>query len=129
MKSAHGEFQIEVPHDRQGEFEPLIIEKHQRRFNGFDENIISLYSDLDYPAEILPRLEYLKMRADEVIGNGLKRIFGRKIRWDARIKTYQKISIIPDDAPKFADAEFANSDEEEEDTKEEFDEELEEEYA
>jgi len=35
---------IEVPRDRAGEFEPIIIEKHQRRFNGFDENIISLYS-------------------------------------------------------------------------------------
>jgi len=86
-------------------------------------------TDLNYLAEILPRLEYLKMRADEVIGNGLKRVFGRKIRWDARIKTYQKISVIPDDAPRFDDVEFANFDEEEEDTEEEFDEELEEEYA
>ncbi len=86
-------------------------------------------TDLNYLAEILPRLEYLKMRADEVIGNGLKRVFGRKIRWDARIKTYQKISIIPADAPRFDDVEFANSGEEEEDTEEEFDEELEEEYA
>ena len=82
--------------------------------------------DLDYLAEILPRLEYLKMRADEVIGNGLKRIFGRKIRWEARTKTYQKISIIPDDAPRFDDTEFASFDEEDE---EDFDEELEEEYV
>ncbi|HSK74587.1 MAG TPA: IS256 family transposase [Pyrinomonadaceae bacterium] len=44
VKSPHGEFQIEVPRDRAGEFEPVIIEKHQRRFNGFNENIISLYS-------------------------------------------------------------------------------------
>ena len=83
-------------------------------------------TDLDYLAEILPRLEYLKMRADEVIGNGLKRIFGRKIRWEARTKTYQKISIIPDDAPRFDDTEFASFDEEDED---DFDEELEEEYV
>ena len=83
-------------------------------------------TDLDYLAEILPRLEYLKMRADEVIGNGLKRIFGRKIRWEARTKTYQKISIIPDDAPRFDDTEFASFDEEDE---EDFDEELEEEYV
>jgi putative transposase len=40
VKSPHGEFQIEVPRDRAGEFEPIIIEKHKRRFNGFDENII-----------------------------------------------------------------------------------------
>ncbi len=87
--------------------------------------------DLNYLAELLPRLEYLKMRADEVIGNGLKRVFGRKIRWDARIKTYQKISVIPDDAPRFDTDEFANYDEEDEDydTEEDFDEELEEEYV
>ena len=82
--------------------------------------------DLNYLAEILPRLEYLKMRADEVIGNGLKRIFGRKIRWDARTKTYQKISVIPDGAPRFDDTEFASFDEE---VEEDFDEELEEEYV
>ena len=69
------------------------------------------------------------MRADEVIGNGLKKVFGRKIRWEARTLTYQKISVIPEDAPKFDDIEFANSDEEDEDTEEDFDEELEEEYA
>lgn len=44
VKSSSGELEIEVPRDRQGEFEPIIIGKHQRRFNGFDENIISLYS-------------------------------------------------------------------------------------
>ena len=44
VKSSSGELQLEIPRDRTGEFEPIIIEKHQRRFNGFDENIISLYS-------------------------------------------------------------------------------------
>jgi len=36
--------ELEVPRDRDGEFEPQIIPKHQRRFNGFDEKIISMYS-------------------------------------------------------------------------------------
>jgi putative transposase len=35
---------IEVPRDRKGTFEPQIIEKHQTRFTGFDENIVSLYA-------------------------------------------------------------------------------------
>ena len=85
----------------------------------------------DYLAEILPRLEYLKMRIEQIIGNGLKRIFGRKIRWEARILTYQKISVLPEDAPRFDDDEFADDDEIAEDTEEDFDaeEELEEEYA
>ena len=77
--------------------------------------------DLNYLAEILPRLEYLKMRADEVIGNGLKRIFGRKIRWEARTLTYRKISVIPDDAPKFDDS-YDDLDEVDEDYEEDYEE-------
>ncbi len=83
--------------------------------------------DLDYLAEILPRLEYLKMRAEEVIGNGLKRVFGRKTRWEARTLTYQKISVIPADAPKFDETD--DFDEEYFEDEEELEEELEEEYA
>lgn len=38
-----GDLEIEVPRDRDGEFEPQIIKKHQRRFEGFDDKIISMY--------------------------------------------------------------------------------------
>lgn len=44
ISSKHGEMQIAVPRDRAGEFEPQIIKKHQRRFDGFDNLILSLYS-------------------------------------------------------------------------------------
>jgi hypothetical protein len=44
IKGSFGEMPIEVPRDRKGTFEPQIIEKHQTRFTGFDENIISLYA-------------------------------------------------------------------------------------
>ena len=45
--------------------------------------------------------------------------------------TYRNVSAIPEDAPKFDDDKFANSDEEAEDydTEVDFEEELEEEYA
>jgi putative transposase len=59
VKSSHGEFELEVPRDRTGEFEPIIIEKHQRRFNGFDENIISLYSRGLSTRDIQAHLEQL----------------------------------------------------------------------
>src|SRR5215203_3016164 len=42
--SKHGEINLEVPRDRQSEFEPVIVKKHQRRFDGFDDLILSLYS-------------------------------------------------------------------------------------
>jgi putative transposase len=44
LKGSFGTMPIEVPRDRNGSFEPQIIEKHQTRFTGFDENIISLYA-------------------------------------------------------------------------------------
>lgn len=44
VSSKHGEMQIAVPRDRHGEFEPKIIKKNQRRFDGFDDLILSLYS-------------------------------------------------------------------------------------
>src|SRR5687767_13222536 len=40
VSSKHGEMQIEVPRDRAGEFEPQIIKKRQRRFDGFDNLIL-----------------------------------------------------------------------------------------
>lgn len=35
---------INTPRDRSGTFEPQIIKKGQRRFNGFDQKIISMYA-------------------------------------------------------------------------------------
>ena len=39
-----GEAEIAVPRDRNGEFEPVIVRKGQKRFNGFDDKILSLYA-------------------------------------------------------------------------------------
>jgi len=36
--------EITVPRDRESRFEPRIIPKHQRRFDGFDQQIIALYA-------------------------------------------------------------------------------------
>ena len=39
-----GPLRIAVPRDREGEFEPKLIGKHERRFTGFDDKIIALYA-------------------------------------------------------------------------------------
>ena len=44
IKSSDDEFEINIPRDREGDFEPENISKHQRRFDGFDDKIISMYS-------------------------------------------------------------------------------------
>jgi len=44
LKSRYGEFQVEVPRDRNGEFGPKLIPKHQRGISGIEEKVISLYA-------------------------------------------------------------------------------------
>ena len=39
-----GALRIDVPRDRDGSFEPLLVPKHARRFTGFDDKIIALYA-------------------------------------------------------------------------------------
>src|SRR4051794_10786469 len=39
-----GQVEIEVPRDRAGTFEPQIVRKRQRRLNGVDEIVLSLYA-------------------------------------------------------------------------------------
>lgn len=44
VKSQYGEFQVDIPRDRAGEFEPKIIPKYQRDISGIEEKVISLYA-------------------------------------------------------------------------------------
>ena len=48
---------INVPRDRNGKFKPKIIPKNQKRFNGFDDKIISMYSRGMSTHEIQEHLE------------------------------------------------------------------------
>jgi putative transposase len=40
----HGPVQVDGPRDRDGSFAPQIVKKRQRRFQGFDDKILALYS-------------------------------------------------------------------------------------
>jgi len=44
LKGDFGEMEVEVPRDRNGTFEPQIVEKHQTRFKGFDNRILAMYA-------------------------------------------------------------------------------------
>jgi putative transposase len=44
LATEHGPVRIKTPRDRNGEFEPKIVRKGQRRFQGFDDKILALYS-------------------------------------------------------------------------------------
>ena len=43
LRTDQGPMTIEVPRDRDGEYEPQVIAKHQREWRGFDDKILSMY--------------------------------------------------------------------------------------
>ena len=57
LKGDFGALPIEVPRDRHGSFEPQLIPKHQTRWAGFDDKIISLYARGMTVREIQAHLE------------------------------------------------------------------------
>src|SRR5450830_571654 len=72
-----GPLRIDVPRDRNGSFEPLLIPKHERRFTGFDDKIIAMYArgmtvreiqaflQEQYSTEVSP--EFISSVTDEVV--------------------------------------------------------------
>ncbi len=64
LKGDDGETVVEIPRDRNGSFEPRIVRKHQTRFDGFDDKILSMYARGMTTREIQGHLE--EMYAVEV---------------------------------------------------------------
>lgn len=64
LKTDRGEVPIRVPRDREGTFEPKLVEKHQTHFDGFDDKIISMYARGMTVREIRGHLE-------EIYGTGV----------------------------------------------------------
>ncbi len=44
VQSQQGEMELAIPRDRNGEFAPVLVPKHQRRLAGLDEKILALYA-------------------------------------------------------------------------------------
>jgi transposase-like protein len=50
--------ELSIPRDRNGEFEPVLVPKHQRRTAGLDEKILALYARGLSTRVISAELEY-----------------------------------------------------------------------
>jgi putative transposase len=57
LKSDFGALPIDIPRDRNGSFEPQLVAKHQTRWSGFDDKILSLYARGMTVREIQSHLE------------------------------------------------------------------------
>ena len=51
--------ELSIPRDCNGEFEPLLVPKHQRRLSGLDEKILALYARGLSTRDISAQLEEL----------------------------------------------------------------------
>jgi len=56
---SHGEMEIASPRDRNASFAPVLVKKHQTRFDGFDDKILSMYARGMTVREIQGHLEEL----------------------------------------------------------------------
>ncbi len=81
-----GPVRIEVPRDRQGSFEPLLIPKHERRFTGFDDKIIAMYARGMTMREIQAFLEeqYGVEVSPELISTVTDAVMSEVTAWQAR---------------------------------------------
>ncbi len=59
VQSEAGAFEIEVPRDRNGSFEPHLVKKRQWRLAGFDDKVLALYARGLSTREIQAQLEAL----------------------------------------------------------------------
>ena len=64
LESESGSLDLEVPRDRNGSFEPKIVEKRQRRVAGLDETIVYLYA---------------QGQSTRAIRDTLKRLYGAEV--------------------------------------------------
>lgn len=81
-----GPLRIDVPRDRRGSFEPLLIPKHERRFTGFDDKIVAMYARGMTVREIQAFLaeQYATEVSPEFISSVTDAVMGEVTAWQAR---------------------------------------------
>ncbi len=81
-----GPLRIEVPRDRAGSFEPILIPKHERRFTGFDDKIIAMYARGMTVREIQAFLaeQYATEVSPEFISSVTDEVMAEVTTWQSR---------------------------------------------
>ena len=95
IKTELGEIDLNIPRDRNGEFEPKIVPKHQRNINGIEDKILSLYSKGMTTRDISEQIKelYEVEISAETVSNITNRILPLVSEWQNRPleKTYSFI--------------------------------------
>lgn len=77
---------VDVPRDREGDFEPILVPKGVRQFNGFDDKLISLYGRGMSVREIQGHLEeiYHTKVSAELISKVTDGVLEDVVAWQSR---------------------------------------------
>jgi putative transposase len=114
QKTVHtdvGSVRIDVPRDRNGEFEPQIVPKHARRVEGFNESIISLYAKGLTTGEIQKHLSeiYGVDVSRELISKITDKVVEEMNEWQSRpLERVYPIVLIDAIHVKIRDGQVAN---------------------
>ena len=99
LRTEYGDVTIAVPRDRESEFEPKIVPKHQREIKGLDKQIISMYAKGMSTRDISAHIESLY--GAEVSAETISKITDKIL---PEIKEWQNRPLKPLYALMFFDA-------------------------
>ena len=92
IKSELGPITLDIPRDRNGEFEPKIVPKHQRNINGIEDKILNLYASGMTTRDVAEQIKalYDVDISAETVSNITNRILPLVSEWQTRPleKTY-----------------------------------------
>jgi putative transposase len=86
VRSIHGEMELDIPRDRDGDFEPELIKKYQSDISGIEGRIISMYARGMTVRDIQSHLEdiYGASISAQTVSNMTDRVLPRLEEWRNR---------------------------------------------
>lgn len=86
LQTEEGQFIVDIPRDRQAEFEPQLVKKHQTRFTSMDDKILHLYSKGMSTRDIVDTFKemYDADISPTLISNVTNAVLEQIIEWQSR---------------------------------------------
>jgi len=86
LRTEDGQFELDTPRDRQGDFEPKLVKKHQTRFTSMDDKILFLYAQGMTTREIVATFKemYGADVSAALISKVTDAVIEKVVEWQAR---------------------------------------------
>ena len=86
LQTEDGQFELKTPRDRNGDFKPELVKKHQRRFTSMDDKILFLYAQGMSTREIVTTFKemYGADVSSSLISKVTDAVIEQVVEWQAR---------------------------------------------